>query len=72
MELSATAMAGVAYMLLQLMWLKFLLIWRFFRLWAMLDGVFVPENMSRCMSNNYSVSQFWRGWHSSYNQWVVR
>jgi len=26
----------------------------------------------RCMSNNYSAAAFWRGWHRSYNRWVVR
>ena len=32
------------------------LIWRFFRLWALLDGVDTIENMARCMSNNYTIS----------------
>ena len=70
--LSPVSLLGVSYLLLLAMWLKFLLIWRFFRLWAMLDGMCVPENMTRCMSNNHSLSQFWRGWHASFNQWIVR
>eukprot|EP01048_Picozoa_sp_COSAG05_P021063 COSAG05_NODE_3764_length_1851_cov_1.150685_1_plen_564_part_00 len=41
------------FVLLKAMWLKFWLIWRFFRLWALLDGVETPENMGRCMSDNY-------------------
>ncbi|KAK0650324.1 Glycerol uptake protein 1 [Lasiodiplodia hormozganensis] len=53
-------------------WLKLLLPWRFFRLWALLDNVDPPENMVRCMSNNYSISGFWRGWHRSYNRWLIR
>jgi len=24
------------------------------------------------MANNYSAAGFWRGWHRSYNQWLVR
>ena len=24
------------------------------------------------MSNNYTVSGFWRGWHASFNKWLVR
>jgi D-alanyl-lipoteichoic acid acyltransferase DltB (MBOAT superfamily) len=24
------------------------------------------------MSNNYSALAFWRGWHRSYNRWIVR
>jgi D-alanyl-lipoteichoic acid acyltransferase DltB (MBOAT superfamily) len=53
-------------------WLKLLIPWRFFRLWALLDGTDPPENMVRCMSDNYSVMQFWRGWHRSFNKWSLR
>ncbi|KAI0312315.1 MBOAT-domain-containing protein [Amylostereum chailletii] len=53
-------------------WLKLLLPWRFFRLWALLDGVDPPENMVRCMANSYSTLGFWRSWHRSYNLWIVR
>ena len=38
----------------------------------MADGVSVPENMQRCMCNNFSLTGFWRGWHSSFNRWLVR
>ena len=31
------------------MWLKFLIIWRFARLWALCDGIEVVENMQRCV-----------------------
>lgn len=71
-HLSISEVAVVVYLLLKAMWLKFLLLWRFFRGWALFDGVEAPENMLRCMSNNYSLEQFWRGWHSSFNQWLVR
>lgn len=64
--------AVVLFVTLKMMWLKFLIIWRFFRLWALVDGINPPENMLKCMSNNYSLEQFWRGWHSSFNQWLVR
>jgi D-alanyl-lipoteichoic acid acyltransferase DltB (MBOAT superfamily) len=53
-------------------WLKLLLPWRFFRLWALLDGIDPPENMVRCMSDNYAITQFWRGWHRSFNKWNLR
>lgn len=71
-ELGPLHMAVGAYIVLKLMWLKFLLIWRVFRLWALVDGKCPPENMTRCMSNNCSLEQFWKGWHSSYNKWLVR
>ena len=57
---------------LHVIWIKLLLPWRFFRLWALVDGIDPPENMIRCVSNNYSAMSFWRGWHKSYNRWLIR
>jgi len=57
---------------LHIIWLKLLLPWRLFRLWALIDGIDPPENMLRCVSNNYSTLAFWRSWHRSYNRWLVR
>lgn len=34
---------------------QFLVIWRFFRMWALADGVQVPENMMRCICNNCDI-----------------
>ncbi|BGP34625.1 glycerol transporter [Rhodotorula toruloides] len=62
----------VGFWSLIVVWLKLLLPWRLFRLWALLDGIVPPENMIRCMANNYSTLGFWRSWHRSYNLWVVR
>lgn len=62
----------LGYFNLHIIWLKLLIPWRFFRLWSLLDGIDPPENMVRCMSDNYSTMAFWRGWHRSYNRWVVR
>jgi len=55
-----------------ILWLKLLIPWRFFRLWALLDGMDPPENMVRCVYNNYSTLGFWRSWHRSYNIWLLR
>ena len=66
------ALAAVGYFTLAFMWLKFCFIWRFFRLWALACGFVAPENMLRCFSNNYDVEGFWRGWHASFNRWLVR
>ena len=62
----------IGYFNLHHIWLKLLLPWRFFRLWALVDGIDPPENMVRCMSDNYSSLAFWRGWHRSFNRWIVR
>ena len=68
----AYELAIASYLVLKWIWLKFLVIWRFFRLWAICDGIEAPENMGRCMSNNYCFEGFWRMWHRAFNQWLVR
>ncbi|ODV77836.1 MBOAT-domain-containing protein [Suhomyces tanzawaensis NRRL Y-17324] len=57
---------------LNIIWLKLLIPWRLFRFWSLLDGIDPPENMIRCMDNNYSALAFWRAWHRSFNRWVIR
>lgn len=57
---------------LNIIWLKLLIPWRFFRLWGLVDGMDAPENMIRCMDNNFSPLSFWRAWHRSFNRWVIR
>lgn len=64
--------ASTSLMVLNFMWLKFTVIWRFFRLWSLLSGVEPPENMLRCVNNNCTILGFWRGWHASFNRWLVR
>jgi D-alanyl-lipoteichoic acid acyltransferase DltB (MBOAT superfamily) len=62
----------LSYFNLHVLWLKLLLPWRFFRLWSLVDGIDPPENMIRCLSDNPSTVAFWRGWHRSYNKFLVR
>ena len=69
---TAFQLSMIGYFSLHHIWLKLLLLWRFFRLWALLDGIDPPENMVRCMSDNYSALAFWRGWHRSFNRWITR
>eukprot|EP00928_Gymnodinium_smaydae_P038122 TRINITY_DN26353_c0_g1_i1.p1 TRINITY_DN26353_c0_g1~~TRINITY_DN26353_c0_g1_i1.p1 ORF type:complete len:794 (-),score=154.18 TRINITY_DN26353_c0_g1_i1:50-2389(-) len=57
---------------LKWLWFKFLVVWRIARAWALTDGVCPPENMNRCMCNNFTVRGFWRAWHRSFNRWLVR
>ena len=60
-----------SYLTLQLTWLKFVLIWCFFRLWALLDGRRPPENLSAFSFWHYSALSFWRSWHASFSAWVL-
>ena len=68
----AMAIVPLMYVTINVLWLKFLSIWRFFRLWSLFDGVACVENMDRCVNNHYSLSGFWRSWHKSYNRWLTR
>jgi len=54
------------------MWLKFVVLWKFFRLWGLIDGIEAPENMRNFLYCNISVFEFWRNWHASFNLWIVR
>lgn len=71
-KLSVHAVCYVSFWNLMLLWLKLLVVWRFFRLAALFDGIDCQDNMGRCMVNNHSVAGFWRGWHRSFNAWIVR
>ncbi|KAI8879539.1 putative GUP1-Multimembrane-spanning protein essential for proton symport of glycerol [Backusella circina FSU 941] len=62
----------IGYINLNIIWLKLLIPWRFFRLWALADGIHPEENMVRCMSNNFSAQRFWKSWHRSFNRWTIR
>ncbi|TIC29179.1 MBOAT-domain-containing protein [Wallemia mellicola] len=64
--------ALIGFWNLIVVWLKLLIPWRFFRLWSLADGIECPENMIRCVANNYSTTGFWRSWHRSYNLWIIR
>lgn len=70
--LSPLETSSIGYWVLVFMWLKFTVIWRFFRFWALADGIEAPENMTRCVCNNYDIEGFWKNWHASYNLWLVR
>lgn len=60
------------YFSLIFMYLKFLIIWRFFRIWALFDSIFAVENMPKCIFNNCTFRGFWQGWHASINVWIIR
>ncbi|CAA6665776.1 unnamed protein product [Spirodela intermedia] len=62
----------IGYGVLNFMWLKFLLIWRYFRMWSLIGGIDAPENMPRCINNCHDLESFWKSWHASFNKWLVR
>ncbi|KAH6900637.1 MBOAT, membrane-bound O-acyltransferase family-domain-containing protein [Thelonectria olida] len=69
---TAAQLSLLSFFNLHIIWLKLLLPWRLFRLWSLIDGIDPPENMVRCVSNNFSTQLFWRAWHRSYNRWLIR
>ncbi|GFP80406.1 putative membrane-bound o-acyltransferase c24h6.01c [Phtheirospermum japonicum] len=46
-QLSPMDIFIIGYGVLNFMWLKFLLIWRYFRFWSLINGIMAPENMPR-------------------------
>ncbi|KAI0909212.1 MBOAT, membrane-bound O-acyltransferase family-domain-containing protein [Ustulina deusta] len=71
-DYTAAQLCLLSYFNLHLIWLKLLLPWRFFRLWSLVDGIDPPENIIRCVSNNWSTLAFWRSWHRSFYRWSLR
>jgi D-alanyl-lipoteichoic acid acyltransferase DltB (MBOAT superfamily) len=71
-RLNVVSVLALVYWTLNSIWLKFLIIWRFMRWWALLDGLEPVENMLRCVDNNHSVQEFWRDWHRAFNRWLIR
>lgn len=71
-EFSLRQLAVHSLFALVYIWYKFLTIWRIMRAWALLDGYETAENMNRCIFNNFCFEQFWRSWHRSFNQWLIR
>ncbi|AIN97460.2 glycerol uptake protein, putative [Leishmania panamensis] len=71
-EMSLPEQAHFVFLTLAYLWLKFNFIWKSSRLFAMLSGIEVPEDMRRCFANTLTVRDFWRDWHASFNLWVVR
>ncbi|CAJ1397508.1 unnamed protein product [Effrenium voratum] len=53
-------------------WMALMIIWRFGRYIALLDGIDSPENMLGCVSFNYTFEAFWRIWHASMNRFMMR
>lgn len=62
----------IGYGVINFMWLKFLLMWRYFRFWSLLGGIEVPENMPKCVNSCHNLEGFWKNWHASFNKWIVR
>ena len=57
---------------LTFLWLKYSVIWKFFRFCAWCDGIYTEENMNRFIYNIYSLELLFRGTNRSLNRWLVR
>ncbi|KAL1569876.1 membrane-bound O-acyltransferase gup1 isoform X1 [Salvia divinorum] len=71
-QLSPMDIFIIGYGVLNFMWLKFFLIWRYFRFWSLINGIVPPENMAKCINNCHNLESFWKTWHASFNKWLVR
>lgn len=67
---AATAFVVIA---VNLIFLKFAVIWRTATALARFDGVSpIEENMQRFVCDNFTVAGFWRDWHASFHAWLLR
>ncbi|XP_051146825.1 membrane-bound O-acyltransferase gup1 [Andrographis paniculata] len=71
-QLSPMDVFIIGYGVLNFMWLKFFLMWRYFRFWSLVNGIVAPENMPKCVNNCHNLENFWKNWHASFNKWLVR
>eukprot|EP00210_Caulerpa_lentillifera_P000472 g455.t1 len=72
LNLNALQFGVIGFWVLTFIWMKFLVIWSFSSFWSIADEIDPPENMGRCLYNNYDIEGFWRNWHASFNLWLVR
>lgn len=69
-HLSLVEILVVSYISLKIIWIKYTLIWRFFRLWAICDGIQPVENISSIIWINYNLEKYWKSWHISFHNWI--
>ena len=60
------------FILLCFMLGKFTVLFRFFRIWSLCDGVEVLENLKETIIFRPSLIRFWRVWHVSFHKWILR
>ena len=71
-EISLFYYCFICLNVLTFLWLKYAIIWKFWRLFAWTDGIFVEENMNRIIYDIFSLEEFFRGMNRSLNRWIVR
>lgn len=68
----AATSAAFAIISVNLLFLKFAVIWRVATCLARFDGVDPPvENLNRFVCNNLTISGFWKDWHASFHHWLL-
>lgn len=72
LELHIEQLVILSYLNLTFVWLKLSCIWKCFRLVGLLAGFTPPDNVPFFFPDVGSVSQFWRDWHASFYQWLVK
>ena len=71
-EVSLFYYCFICFNILTFIWLKYAVIWKFWRLLAWCDGIYVEENMNRIIYDIYSLEEFFRGMNRSLNRYLVR
>ena len=71
-EISLFYYCFICFNILTFIWLKYSLIWKFWRLLAWCEGIYCEENMNRVIYNIYSLEEFFRGMNRSLNRFLIR
>ena len=71
-EISLFYYCFICLNILTFLWLKYAVIWKFFRFCAWCDGIYTEENMNRFVYNIYSLELFFRGVNRSLSRWMVK
>eukprot|EP01083_Nonionella_stella_P028090 77351_1 len=65
-------LCSFGFLHLAFIWMKFLVIWRYARMWSLFDGIVPTENMQSCYAATTQIASFWKYWHSSFYLWNKR
>eukprot|EP00440_Ansanella_granifera_P040178 gb/GFBE01043579.1/.p1 GENE.gb/GFBE01043579.1/~~gb/GFBE01043579.1/.p1 ORF type:complete len:568 (+),score=89.40 gb/GFBE01043579.1/:1-1704(+) len=72
LAMPAPEIATAMHVMLNFEWMSLLVVWRFNRIIALIDGVDTFENMSKNINLVCSFQGLWKHWHASLNKFCVR
>eukprot|EP00440_Ansanella_granifera_P034339 gb/GFBE01037255.1/.p1 GENE.gb/GFBE01037255.1/~~gb/GFBE01037255.1/.p1 ORF type:complete len:919 (+),score=161.05 gb/GFBE01037255.1/:1-2757(+) len=71
-DVSLSLLFSLAYWFTFFAWFRWMISWRFFRIWANADNMPAAENVRFCIASCDAVRGLWRDWHVSFYAWMQR